>query len=98
MLLIWYTLTATKFNARHSEGYDRVQADTRRDVLHRQDIKRTLGKPNRAFLGTSVATRPILLALGNTFRTYEWTKQFEPIAYNFHYIQQILYSQPANYL
>lgn len=34
-----------------------------------------------------------MLALLNTFRTYEWTKPYQPLDYSFKYMQQILYAQ-----
>ncbi|GEM_PF-2059886 len=33
-----------------------------------------------------------VLALASTFRTYEWTKPYQPLDYSFRYMQQILYS------
>lgn len=36
------------------------------------------------------------LVLLNTFRTYEWTKPYQPLDYSFKYMQQILYAQPEN--
>ena len=34
---------------------------------------------------------PNWLALLHTFRTYEWTKPYQPLDYSFRYMQQILY-------
>lgn len=36
-----------------------------------------------------------MLALLNTFRTYEWTIPYQPLDYSFNYMQQILY--PTQY-
>jgi hypothetical protein len=44
-----------------------------------------------------VLIRQDLLALLNTFRTYEWTKPYEPLDYSLRYMQQILYPETTKY-
>ena len=49
-------------------------------------------------VGQNPTSHPLilnLLALLNTFRTYEWTIPYQPLDYNFRYMQQILYPQQA---
>lgn len=47
-------------------------------------------KPHQSILESTVTERTVLLALGNTFRTYEWLKPYQPIDLTITYLKQVL--------
>lgn len=52
---------------------------------------------NKLQTDTFEVVRPILLALTNTFRTYDWLKQYQPIDLTFNIVQQILQQGENSY-